>query len=184
MTAPNINLTEYLISPELQERLFSLGGNRVFMDDPELTANRLTEGFLKETQNLLDKGKLFDNRAAVIAGPDKACHASAAALFFFLDRRIEMVTGWALAPDNHPHSGMWSEHTWTHFDGQTIEPTPIRRKIYFGAVHPNPVDWATFELERKNWLRTDPIDYLDLFNPNSWEYLLGLKSRVAVCSNS
>jgi hypothetical protein len=140
---------------KLREKLLKIGGTSVrYIAHPDTPW----------PQHLFEHGIVLDGDSQIIAGikPDE-CHGNTLGLFLFTNKTIGVWNGYALAPDNHANTGIWSAHTWAVHEKTIVETTPLPRKIYFGCPHPNPLAWAEDELKTKNLWRDHPVEYIEFF---------------------
>ena len=114
----------------LVEKLLSIGGDFVviWMGEPDL-------------DKLLSRGRLFENKVILHEMQPNNCHANIARLWD-RNKRIKIVTGWALSDD-----GLWRQHSWGLKIPRLIETTEKRIK-YFGVIL-NEMESITFHYN--NW---------------------------------
>jgi len=98
----------------LHKKLLSMGGDFVVLiNEPDL-------------EDILARGLLFNNCQVKLRQMQLShCHSNVAYLWD-KNRKVKIVTGWALSDD-----GLWRQHSWALKNKTIIETTEVRLK-YFG----------------------------------------------------
>lgn len=99
----------------LEGKLFAIGGSRLIYHIEMLLPQAMAE-----------KGKESKLKIKLLKGPHSECHQTSS-LFKEAHPDSKLMTGFCLADD-----GLWRQHSWVEKDGYILEPTPLRRKKYFG----------------------------------------------------
>ena len=111
---------------EFERKLLALGGEAVVFP-PSLA-------FFFPFERIVRDGQAWRLRRMRIPGPPSLCHENSAAEWWRSRGRTQLVTGWALSPED----GLWRQHSWCMGDGCILETTPSPRRTYFGVVLAGP----------------------------------------------
>jgi hypothetical protein len=154
-------LTENYLTPELEARLFNIGGWGINLTEP-LKQWRQTQSYLNQTAYQLEHGQEFScTDSILVIGDSGHCHANTAALYFLSHGQLEMWTGWGLND-----IGGWTEHTWGIYQGRIYDSAGKWHR-YFGIKPAQQKEWATHELTTNHRWKDDPKDFLKLFSIDS-----------------
>lgn len=103
----------------LSEALLAIGGHRVVVPESEPQIDALLK------RGVLWKGKVLFAKKRKL----NSCHVVSAWLWY-KDRSNKLVTGYGLSKDD----GLWRQHSFIVRDGTIIEPTPVKRNVYYGVA--------------------------------------------------